>query len=134
MTNWHEQKLRVRFEETDAMGVVYYAKFLVWFEVGRVNLLRDIGHPYSEWSAKGLHTPVVVAHVEYKASARFDEEILVRTRISSLGRTSIKFETEAYKLPEMRLLCTGYTVHTLVDNNLKAVQIPEDVRAKFLSS
>jgi acyl-CoA thioester hydrolase len=116
------------------MGVVYYAKFLVWFEVGRVNLLRDIGHPYSEWSAKGLHTPVVVAHVEYKAPARFDEEILVRTRISSLGRTSIKFESEAYKLPEMRLLCTGYTVHTLVDGNVKAVQIPEDVRSKLLSS
>lgn len=134
MTSWHESRLRVRFEETDMMGVVYYAKFFVWMEVGRIGLLRDIDAPYKEWERRGFHIPVVQAHADYKTSARLDEEILVKTRVANLGRTSIKFENEIYKLPEMKLLCTGHTVHALIDSSEKAVSIPDDLRVKLTSS
>ena len=91
MGSWHEQKLRARYEETDTMGVVYYAKFLVWMEVGRVSLLRAIGFGYQEWVRHDLEFPVVQAHADYKAPARFDDEILVRTRIASVGNSIIRF-------------------------------------------
>ncbi|MDG6990244.1 MAG: acyl-CoA thioesterase, partial [Nitrososphaerota archaeon] len=91
MSAWHEQKLRVRYEETDTMGVVYYGKYFVWMEVGRVSLLRDAGFGYKEWVRHQLEFPVVQAHADYKASARFDDEVLVRTRVASIGNSSIRF-------------------------------------------
>jgi acyl-CoA thioester hydrolase len=128
MEEWHEQRLRVRFEETDNMGVVYYAKFLVWTEVGRVNLLRDLGLNPGQWGKMGFHIPVVQAHADYKASARFDDEILVRTRIVKVGNRSIRFENEIFKLPERTLLCTAHTVHAFVDDSGKSVPFPDEVR------
>lgn len=131
---WHEQRLRVRFEETDTMQVVYYGKFFVWMEVGRIGLLRDVGLPYKDWEHRGFHIPVVQAHAEYKASARFDDEVLVKTRVASIGRASVRFENEIYKLPDLKLLCTGYTVHALIDKPGKSVPIPDDLREKLTLS
>jgi len=128
MPAWHESKLRVRFEETDAMGVVYHSKFLVYMEVGRINFLRDIGWVYADWLRRGLKIPVVQVHAEYKASARFDDEILVATRVASVTSRSVRFDNEIYKLPERTLLCAGHTVHALVDGTGKAVPFPDDVR------
>ncbi len=134
MGPWHGTRLRVRFEETDTMQVVYYSKFLVWMEVGRVSLLRDIGIPYKDWESKGLGIPVVQAHADYRASAKFDDEILVKTRVASIGKSSIRFENEIYKLPEMRLLCTGHTVHALAGRDGKAVPFPDELKGKLTSS
>jgi acyl-CoA thioester hydrolase len=134
MSEWHEFKLRVRFEETDALQVVYYSKYLVWFEVGRISLMREAGIPYPALASRGMHTPVVQAHADYKASARFDDEVLVKTRVASIGRSSIRFENEVYKLPEMVLVCTGHTVHTLINEEGKSIAVPDDLRSKFLSS
>jgi acyl-CoA thioester hydrolase len=131
MVPWHESRLRVRFEETDMMGVVYYSKFFVYMEVGRINLLRDLGWVYAEWTRRGLRIPVVRAHLDYKSSARFDDELLVKTKLVSIGARSIRFDTEVSKLPEKRLLCTGYTVHALVDGSGKAVPFPDDVRERL---
>ena len=131
MEGWHESKVRVRFEETDMMGVVYYAKFLVWFEVGRIGLLRDIGLPYSNWSKLGFHIPVVQAHADYRASARLDDEILVRTRIARIGSSSIRFENEVYKLPKKELLCTGHTVHAQVAPSGKATPFSAVLRRRL---
>ena len=134
MGNWHEQKLRVRYEETDTMGVVYYAKFFVWMEVGRVSLLRDIGFGYSEWVKHELEFPVVQAHADYRASARFDDEVLVKTRIATIGNSSIRFENEIYKLPEDTRLCTGHTVHALTRPDGKTVPFPDDIRSRLIAS
>lgn len=128
MGGWHEDRVRVRYEETDMMGVVYYAKFFVWMEVGRISLLRDIGFAPGEWSRRGLHIPVVQAHADYKASARIDDQILVKTKIGSVGNSSLRFENEIYKLPEMKLLCTGHTVHAMIDESGKTFRIPDDIR------
>ncbi|MBI3841214.1 MAG: acyl-CoA thioesterase [Thaumarchaeota archaeon] len=134
MEGWHNQRLRVRYEETDTMRVVYYAKYLVWMEVGRVSLLRDIGLAYGDWEKRGLAIPVVQAHADYRASARFDDEILVRTRIARVGNKSIRFENEIYKLPAMQLLCTGHTVHALTRSDGKSVSFPGTLKRKLTSS
>ena len=134
MGRWHEQQLRVRYEETDTMGVVYYAKFFVWMEVGRVGLFRDIEFGYDEWVRRGVNFPVVQAHADYRASARFDDEIMVKTRVARLGKSSITFENEIYKVPGMELLCTGHTVHALVGKEGKSTPFPDDLRLKITSS
>lgn len=134
MGAWHEQRLRVRFEETDMMGVVYYGKYFVWFEVGRVNLLRDLGITLKDWDLRGYHIPVVQAHADYKAPAHFDEEILIKTRVGSVGNSSVKFENEVYRMPEMKLLCTGHSVHALVGEGMKSAPFPDDIRGVLTSS
>ena len=131
MGSWHETSLRVRFEETDTMGVVYYSKFLVWFEVGRVSLLRDVGLTYKDLSAKKIGLPVVQATADYHAPARFDDEILVKTKVSRIGKTSVTFENEVFKLPGMEPLCTGHTVHVVVGRDGKPMSIPEPLRARL---
>ena len=113
------------------MGVVYYSKFLVWFEVGRVSLLRDKGLPYKELSAEGIGLPVVQAHADYQAPARFDDELLVKTRIKEMGTTSVTFENEVYRLPGRELLCTGHTVHVVVGKDGRPMPIPEALRARL---
>lgn len=134
MGTWHEQKLRVRYEETDQMGVVYYGKFMTWFEVGRVSLLRGIGFGYKEWVKHDLEFPVVQAHADYRASASFEDEILVKTRIASVGTTSIRFENEIYKLPEKTLLATGHTVHVLTNSKGKKVPFSPGLKERLTSS
>ena len=134
MGSWHEHRMRVRYEETDTMQVVYYAKYLVWMEVGRMSLLRDLGLAYGDWRKIGIRIPVVQAHADYKSPARFDDEILVKTRVGRLGNKSIRFENEVYKMPEMKLLCTGHTVHATIDRAGKTVAIPDEIRQKLTSS
>jgi len=133
MGSWHEQRLRVRYEETDMMGVVYYSKFLNWFEVGRVGLLRDIGFGYTEWVRHELQFPVVQAHADYRAPARFDEELLIKTKVASIGTKSIRFENEVYRLPEMKLLATGHTVHALMSRG-SSIPFTDELKSKLTSS
>ena len=118
MTVEQTVKLRVRFSETDAMQVVYYAEYFIWFEVTRTELFRAIGMPYSVISReKGFHTPVVQAHADYKASARYDDEVEVRGWVSKVGRSSVRLDYEVRKLPGRDLLCTGHTVHVLIGSD-----------------
>ena len=134
MGSWHEHRMRVRYEETDTMQGVYYGKYFVWFEVGRMSLLRDLGLAYSDWRNRGIGIPVVQAHADYKSPARFDDEVMVKTRVARVGNKSATFENEVYKLPEMALLCTGETVHAFIEGSGKSVPVPVDIRAKLTSS
>ena len=127
----HEIRVRVRYADTDTMHVVYYANFFVWFESGRIELLRSRGIVYRDIEALGIFFPVVEAHANYKAPARFDDELFVRTRITKIGETSMRFENEVYKLPQMELLCTGHTVHVVVGKDGKSMRVPEELRAKL---
>jgi acyl-CoA thioester hydrolase len=126
-------KLRVRFAETDAMQVVYYAEYFVWFEVARTELFRSIGLPYSEIQKRGFHTPVARAVADYKASARYDDEVLVRVRASKVGRSSVRLDYNVAKVPGGELLCTGHTVHVFIGMDGKPRRIPPDVRKKLAS-
>jgi len=127
----HEIRVRVRYADTDTMRVVYYANFFVWFESGRIELLRSRGVVYRDIEAMGIFIPVVEAQATYMVPARFDDELLVRTRLKGMGNTSVTFENEVYRLPEMELLCRGGTVHVVVGKDGKPMPIPEALRTRL---
>ena len=131
MTVEHEITVRVRYADTDTMKVVYYANYFLWFESGRIELLRSRGIVYRDIEKMEIFMPVVEAKATYKAPARFDDQLLIRTRVTEMKRSSMTFENEVYRLPEMELLCTGHTVHVAVGKDGKAMPIPEALRAKL---
>ncbi|MDE3147960.1 MAG: acyl-CoA thioesterase [Acidobacteriota bacterium] len=126
--NTHQ--VRVRYAETDQMGIVYYANYLVWFELGRVELLRSLGLAYSQLETEHeCILPVVEARCRYRAPARYDDEILIETRPALLRGTVIKF---AYRIlrkapdgEEPTLLAEGDTVHVVCDDRLNRKPLPE---------
>jgi acyl-CoA thioester hydrolase len=124
-------RFRVRFAETDAMQVAYYAEYFVWFEVAKTELFRSRGLSYDEIRERGLHTPVVRAVADYKASAQYDDEINVKAWTSKIGRSSVHLEYEVTKEPEHELLCTGKTVHVFIGSDGKPRWIPADFRRKL---
>jgi acyl-CoA thioester hydrolase len=123
-----QTQIRVRYAETDQMGVVYYANFFIWFEVGRVELLRQLGFHYKQMEIEdGCHIAVVEANCRYKSPARYDDELVLETRVIALRRSVIKF---GYRLlrPEndaSTLLAEGETTHVTVDRSMRTVRLPE---------
>jgi acyl-CoA thioester hydrolase len=124
-----ETRIRVRYAETDQMGVVYYANFFIWFEVARVELLRQLGFDYKEMElADGCHIAVVEASCRYKSPARYDDELILQTRLLNVRRSVLKFgyrvlRVETESAP--RLLAEGETTHVVVDREMKTVPLPE---------
>jgi acyl-CoA thioester hydrolase len=127
-------EVRVRYAETDQMGIVYYANYLVWFEIGRVELLRSLGLAYSQLEIDhDCILPVVNASCRYRSPARYDDQILIVTRPSLLRGTVIKF---AYRIlrkapegEEPTLLAEGETVHVVCDDQLNRKPLPEHYAA-----
>lgn len=128
-------QVRVRYAETDQMGIVYYANYLVWFEIGRVELLRSLGLAYSRLETEDLCIlPVVEASCRYRAPARYDDEILIETRPALLRGSVIKFAYKIYrktdqKGEERQLLAEGETVHVVCDDQLNKKPLPEKYAA-----
>jgi acyl-CoA thioester hydrolase len=121
---------RVRYAETDQMGIVYYANYLVWFEIGRVELLRSLGLAYSQMEKDHkLILPVVEASCRYRAPARYDDEILIETRPALLRGSVLKFAYRILRAPadgdEPKLLAEGETIHVVCDENLKRMPLPD---------
>jgi acyl-CoA thioester hydrolase len=128
-----EARLRVIYGDTDQMGVVYYANYFRFFEFARSEFFRAIGGSYREFEREGLFLPVVEATCHYKASARYDDLLLIRTTIGELRRASLKFDYELRREGEESILCTGHTVHACITREGKPTRIPEPL-AKLLSS
>jgi acyl-CoA thioester hydrolase len=127
-----ETKLRVRYAETDKMGVVYHSNFVIWFEVGRVELLRQLGFQYSEMEAEDdCHIPVVDLRVRYKAPAQYDDEIVVRTQIKNVRSSLLHFSYEIFRDSDRALLATGETMHIIVNNKLERTPLPEKYMQAF---
>lgn len=123
--------LRVRFCETDLMGIVHHASYFLYFEVGRVEWLRARGVTYADWAAKGIHLPVVDAQAAYKATSRFDDLLTVETSLTKLGTVSITF---GYRiLRDTTLIAEGMTRLGCVDDSHKLSRMPEHVRAVLLA-
>ena len=122
-----QTRIRVRYAETDQMGVVYYANFFIWFEIGRVELLRQLGFHYKQMEIDDdCHIPVVEANCRYKSPAHYDDELLLETTVLALRRSVIKF---GYRLlrPENdanTLLAEGATTHVTVDRAMRPVRLP----------
>lgn len=125
---WVDARLRVRYAETDAQGVVYHANYLVYMEVGRGVLARERGLPYSELEARGVNLVVARAELKYKAAARYDDALVVRTRIREARGASVVFEYRVEHEETGRLLVTGETTHVCVDGDFKPVEVPSWVR------
>ena len=124
-------RVRVRYAETDKMGVVYYANYFVWFEVGRTDLLRHSGWSYRELEAEGVSLPVIEAHCEYLHPARYDDELEVRAEGRLVSPVRIEFTYELIRLPDGTALATGRTVHVGLDRRGRPCRLPERVRAIF---
>lgn len=125
-----EVKIRVRYAETDQMGVVYHANHLVWFEVGRVEFLRELGFSYREMEQKdGCCIAVVEARCRYRAPVRYDDEVLVRTRLKNVRESLVQFGYELVRESDGVLLAEGETTHVVTDAEMKKRTIPE----KYLS-
>jgi acyl-CoA thioester hydrolase len=123
--------LRVRFVETDLMGVVHHATYFVYFEAGRVDWLHKRGVSYDSWAKQGVHLPVVDARVRYRKPARFDEELTVVTTCAAVTRVTVRF---VYRIERgAELLCDGETLLACVGNDLTAKRIPEGIRDVFAS-
>ncbi|HTD97219.1 MAG TPA: thioesterase family protein [Edaphobacter sp.] len=127
-----ETRVRVRYAETDQMGVVYHANYLVWFEVGRVEFIRQLGLNYKRMEVEeGCGIAVVDAHVRYKAPARYDDELVIQTRLIAARGAVIRFGYRILRAEDGLLLCEGETVHVVVDNEMKRRSLPPKYAERF---
>lgn len=124
--HWTSTTFRVRYAETDQMQVVYYANFLVWFEIGRTDYCRQHGFAYREMEEQdGLFIMVAEARCRYKAPARYDDEIEVRTCLKATRKRVLVFGYEIYRLPDEEMLAEGETVHVITDRDGRPRALPE---------
>jgi acyl-CoA thioester hydrolase len=120
-----EARVRVRYAETDQMGIVYHANYLVWFEVGRVELMRSLGLDYKRLEVEEeCWIAVVEATVRYKAPARYDDELTIQTRVAGLRGPIVRFSYRIVRAEDGLLLCEGETVHVVVGRDMKRRPIP----------
>ena len=121
-------KLRVRYAETDQMGVVYYANYFVWCEIGRVEFFRQLGYDYKQMEIDDdCHLPVVEARCRYRSPARYDDEVVIETRVTALRSHVIKFGYRLIRVSDDgdQLLAEAETVHVSVDRQMQKKTLPE---------
>ncbi len=125
-------RVRVRYAETDQMGVVYHANYLVWFEIGRVELIRAMGLSYKQLEQEtGCRIAVVEATARYRAPARYDDELVVETRLVAARGSVIRFGYRVVRPTDGALLCEGETAHVVVDGRMKKTRLPEPFAQRF---
>jgi acyl-CoA thioester hydrolase len=132
MIEYYDVTVRVRYAETDQMGVVYHANYFVWFEVGRVELMRALGVEYKRMEIEDDCQIVVAdAHCRYHHPARYDEQLRVRTCIAESKNRVIRFSYELFRDADGQLLATGETTHIICGRNGKPKRLPEKYRKTF---
>jgi len=131
LDNVSQLSVSVRYSETDAMGFVYYANYLIYFEVARTTALAELGHPYWEMEKQGVLIPVLRAHCEYLSPARYGDTLLIRTTRTRLGHARIHFEYEVLREGEESLLATGFTEHAFMSPAGKPLRPPVDLAKLF---
>jgi acyl-CoA thioester hydrolase len=123
--------IRVRYAETDRMGIVYYANYFVWFEVARTDLLRTLGWTYREMEDTGVFLPVIEAHCDYRRPAHYDDEIEVRTEGRLASPVRMEFQYEVRVKGEETTVASGRTVHAAVGRDGRPCRLPDRVRGSF---
>ncbi len=127
-----ETRVRVRYAETDQMGVVYHANYLIWFEVGRVEFIRQLGMDYRSMEHdEGCGIAVVDVSARYRAPARYDDELIVQTRLVAARGAIIRFAYRIVRSQDEVLLCEGETVHVVVDRDMKKCPLPLKYAERF---
>ena len=127
---WHGTDIRIRYKDTDRMGVVYYGNYLTFFEVARAEYMRSLGFPYSELEARGYVLAVTDASAKYHANVGYDALVTVRTRISMLSRVQVRFEYQVVDA-DNRLIVSGETGHACINEKMKACRMPEELLASL---
>jgi len=129
---FHETRLRVRYAETDQMGVVYHSNHLIWFEVGRVELMRQMGFSYRDMEREdGRFIAVAEVKCRYRAPVYYDEEIVVRTRLKTVRESVVVFSYELVRDNSKMLLAEGETTHIVTDSKMKVAALPEKYLTAF---
>jgi acyl-CoA thioester hydrolase len=128
----NESRIRVRYAETDQMGVVYHANHFIWFEVGRVELLRQLGFSYKDMEQQdNCFIAVVDARCRYKAPAHYDDEIIVKTRLKNIRESVIHFGYELLRVEDGSLIAEGETTHIVADAQMRKTVLPEKYMKAF---
>lgn len=127
---WHCIDIRVRYKDTDRMGVVYYGNYLTFFEVGRSEYMRELGFPYSQLEGKGYTLAVTEAAAKYHGNVGYDSLVTVKTAITEIKRVQVRFD---YKIlsKENDLLVTGHTTHACLNSSLKPIRLPAELIKKM---
>jgi acyl-CoA thioester hydrolase len=122
----NETRLRVRYAETDQMGVVYHSNHLIWFEIGRVELMRQLGFSYRDMERDdGCFIAVAEVKCRYRAPVRYDEEVVVRTRLKGVRESVVQFSYELVRADNGALLAEGETTHIVTDAQMKVAALPD---------
>lgn len=121
--NYSESKIRVRYAETDAMGIVYHANYYVWFEVGRGDYMRRFDMSYKQMEEAGVILPVVESHCRYRQPAKYDDLLTVKTTVKELGGVRLRFQYQVLRDSDNVLLAEGETVHAFTDKTKKPVNL-----------
>ena len=134
MQDWYETQIRVRYAETDKMGIVHHSNYLVWFELGRSEFCRARGFSYKEMEEKDNALMVVAeAYCRYKSPAYYEDVLTLRTKVAEIRSRSIRFIYEIYRPSDQILLAEGETLHLVTDENKKVRSLPEIYREKLLA-
>jgi acyl-CoA thioester hydrolase len=126
--------VRVRYPETDQMGIVHHSNYLVWFEVGRTELMRQIGTPYSDLEKAGIYMPVVEAAAAYHSPAHCDEVLQIESEVTEATRVKVSFSYRVTRLDDGRLLATGKTIHVATDGDGRPKRMPPEITAFLVPS
>jgi acyl-CoA thioester hydrolase len=132
--DWQETTVRVRYAETDRMGVVYHANYLIWFEIGRTEFCRARGFAYKDMEENdNAYLVVAESYCRYKAPALYDDELVVRTHITELRRRSVRFGYEIYRPADDTIIAEGETGHVVTDRNSRVITLPDSYRLALSS-
>lgn len=121
----HKSEIRVRYADTDQMKVVYHGKYLEYFELGRSDLIRSLGLPYSVLEKQGVLLPVIEAFVKYQKPARYDDLLFVQSSIDTLPKATLKIDYQLFRAGESDVLADGYTIHSFLNASTnKPMRVP----------
>ncbi len=133
MDGWHETDIRVRYAETDRMGIVHHSNYLVWFEAARTDLFRAIGFSYLKMEEESDALMVVgECYIRYKSPAFYDDVLTIRTRVTQLRSRSLRFFYEVYRRSDDTLLAEGETMHVITNRSKKVRTLPQMYRDRLL--
>jgi len=124
--------VRARYPETDRMGVVHHSHYFVWFEIGRTELLRDLGMPYAALEEEQLFMPVIEAAARYRAPVRYDEEVDVETELTEVTGVQVRFAYRLLRHPGGEPVATGFSLHAAVNEKGRPRRLPQEVRERLL--
>jgi acyl-CoA thioester hydrolase len=123
--------IRVRYAETDQMGVAHHREYFAWFEVGRTDLLRGLGLSYRELEQQGVRLPVIEAQARYFSPAHYDDELQIRTAVTALAGARVSFAYEVRRADTESCLAVGSTSHAAIDPNGRPRRLPTDLRSRL---